>query len=524
MDIDYSVLAWPWSGVLAGGFLILVGGLAMLQRRDTKGSDTQDYQTTHQGQSRKPSSAEAAPPVSSGGRSGDSPRLGSLIKMLSSVRMAQVLLAIGAVLLAIEGTWAVPVHRSPVFVVYVLVLLTALGVAILKKVQSLKFKVPAGGNDPTVAKAHIGDSPYVSPASLCDTFRGTVPTALPFATGRWRMKDVGFLLNHIGIFVILWAALFGSPDVQKAKMMVQRGVPENTAYTKDGKEVTLPFAVTLNEFKTDYYEDGVSPKQYTSTLTIGKERMQTKVNDPCSYGGYVIYQEDYDHEYGQYSVLGLVRDPWLPIVYIGIGMLAIGSVLLLFGKWKAKIIVPAATVLTILFTAITVAKINFGTLMPVLRSWWFVPHIMIYMVAYSLMAIGLVLAVVHAYRSSRTLGTVPTCHTLRFATLSGGQSPLSDLSELMVRSAAALLILGTMSGAIWAKEAWGDYWAWDPKENWAAVTWFIALIYLHLSQEKRGWKGLVVILVAFLALQITWYGVNYLPSAMESMHAYRVQQ
>ena len=132
--------------------------------------------------------------------------------------------------------------------------------------------------------------------------------------------------------------------------------------------------------------------------------------------------------------------------------------------------------------------------MPALRSWWFVPHIFIYMVAYSLMALALVIWLFPVKNKE-------------------------DLSNNLVRSSSALLIIGMLTGAVWARQAWGDYWAWDPKENWAAVTWLISLIHLHL-QDKRGWKAIVVIILAFLALQITWYGVNYLPSALDSLHTY----
>ncbi|MDO4197232.1 MAG: cytochrome c biogenesis protein CcsA, partial [Prevotellaceae bacterium] len=88
-----------------------------------------------------------------------------------------------------------------------------------------------------------------------------------------------------------------------------------------------------------------------------------------------------------------------------------------------------------------------------------------------------------------------------------------------MRSSSALLIIGMLTGSVWARQAWGDYWAWDPKENWAAVTWFVSLIFLHLM-NKKGMKAATILILAFLALQITWYGVNYLPSAMSSIHTY----
>ena len=179
-------------------------------------------------------------------------------------------------------------------------------------------------------------------------------------------------------------------------------------------------------------------------------------------------------------------------------LLALGSVLLLFGRWKARFVIPVTLLLTIVFTMLTVAKINFGTLMPALRSWWFVPHLFIYMIAYSLMAIALVIWIAASLKKRESWQT---------------------LSDNLVRSSSALLIIGMLTGSVWARQAWGDYWAWDAKENWAAVTWLVTLMHLHLK-DKSGWKAITILILAFLALQITWYGVNYLPSAINSLHTY----
>lgn len=120
------------------------------------------------------------------------------------------------------------------------------------------------------------------------------------------------------------------------------------------------------------------------------------------------------------------------------------------------------------------------------------------MVAYSLMALALVMWLVERYNTHERW---------------------QGVSENLVRSSSALLIIGMLTGSVWAREAWGDYWAWDPKENWAAVTWFVTLMHLHLA-NRRGWQAITILVLAFLALQITWYGVNYLPSAMDSLHTY----
>ena len=67
-----------------------------------------------------------------------------------------------------------------------------------------------------------------------------------------------------------------------------------------------------------------------------------------------------------------------------------------------------------------------------------------------------------------------------------------------------------IAGAIWAQEAWGRYWGWDPKETWSFITWVTFAGYLH-ARATSGWKGrraAVIALVGFVALLITYYAVN----------------
>src|SRR4030066_2417705 len=78
---------------------------------------------------------------------------------------------------------------------------------------------------------------------------------------------------------------------------------------------------------------------------------------------------------------------------------------------------------------------------------------------------------------------------------------------------------GLIFGAIWADQAWGVYWSWDPKETWSLITWFIYAFYLH-SRMIRGWRGkkvAIVAVVGFMAVIFTYLGVNLL---LSGLHAY----
>jgi ABC-type transport system involved in cytochrome c biogenesis permease subunit len=84
------------------------------------------------------------------------------------------------------------------------------------------------------------------------------------------------------------------------------------------------------------------------------------------------------------------------------------------------------------------------------------------------------------------------------------------------------LTLGLVFGAFWAKEAWGHYWTWDPKETWAMITWLAYLLYIHyrLVNKKDTDKALWILVVAFVLLLVCWFGINYLAIGESSVHTY----
>ncbi len=78
---------------------------------------------------------------------------------------------------------------------------------------------------------------------------------------------------------------------------------------------------------------------------------------------------------------------------------------------------------------------------------------------------------------------------------------------------------GLIFGAIWADQAWGVYWSWDPKETWSLITWFVYAFFLH-ARLLRGWRGhkiAVVAVMGFVAVIFTYLGVNLL---LSGLHAY----
>jgi cytochrome c-type biogenesis protein CcsB len=96
---------------------------------------------------------------------------------------------------------------------------------------------------------------------------------------------------------------------------------------------------------------------------------------------------------------------------------------------------------------------------------------------------------------------------------------LDNLSYRILGIGFPLLTIGILSGAVWANEAWGSYWSWDPKETWALATWFVFAIYLH-TRLTKGWSGkkpAIIASVGFLTVWICFLGVNLLG---EGLHSY----
>lgn len=95
---------------------------------------------------------------------------------------------------------------------------------------------------------------------------------------------------------------------------------------------------------------------------------------------------------------------------------------------------------------------------------------------------------------------------------------LDNLSYRTLGLGFPLLTIGILSGAVWANEAWGSYWSWDPKETWAFITWLIYAIYLH-TRITKGWQGTKPALIAsigFIVVWICYLGVNLLSKGLHS--------
>ena len=98
----------------------------------------------------------------------------------------------------------------------------------------------------------------------------------------------------------------------------------------------------------------------------------------------------------------------------------------------------------------------------------------------------------------------------------------SRINEISILIGIILLVIGNFLGGIWANESWGRYWGWDPKETWAFLTWIGYILYIHYRfyHPREDKKAMYLLASAFVILLICWFGVNYLPTAQNSVHTY----
>ena len=137
---------------------------------------------------------------------------------------------------------------------------------------------------------------------------------------------------------------------------------------------------------------------------------------------------------------------------------------------------------------------------PALQSPWFVPHVMVYFMGYSFTLISGMLAIIGLFNKQRNYH-VWIDHTMRAAFM--------------------LLMIGICFGSLWADEAWGTYWGWDPKESWALVSLLSVAAYCHLPKKTRHSRaGLVWTAACVSFVVFTYMGMHLLPTADMSVHLY----
>lgn len=199
-------------------------------------------------------------------------------------------------------------------------------------------------------------------------------------------------------------------------------------------------------------------------------------------------------------------------------------------------------------------------LVPALKSNWLMMHVSVMMISYSALMVGSLLAIAFlvvtrgqtvelrgssvgtgSYRPGQKLTAIANLVNTQPAMRADGGgvavlekprsenvtlSPqllnladtLDNISYRIIGLGFPLLTIGIIAGAVWANEAWGSYWSWDPKETWALITWLVFAAYLH-ARITKGWQGRKPAILAasgFMVVWICYLGVNLLGKGLHS--------
>nr|YP_004376603.1 cytochrome C-type biogenesis protein CcsA [Fistulifera solaris]BAK18969.1 cytochrome C-type biogenesis protein CcsA [Fistulifera solaris] len=180
-------------------------------------------------------------------------------------------------------------------------------------------------------------------------------------------------------------------------------------------------------------------------------------------------------------------------------------------------------------------------LVPALQSNWLMMHVSMMLLSYSTLIIGSLLCilflVISRYKDVDLKiiddSALPLYNIMLDYYESKLVSPSTDIAELgklkllqsldnwsyrIIGLGFPFLTIGIISGGVWANEAWGSYWSWDPKETWALITWLVFASYLH-ARITKGWEGKQTAILGSLGFFVIWIcylGVNFLGKGLHS--------
>lgn len=164
--------------------------------------------------------------------------------------------------------------------------------------------------------------------------------------------------------------------------------------------------------------------------------------------------------------------------------------------------------------AVFVASPEISGLVPALQSYWINIHPMVLMTAYAAFgnAFGVGLALLIQEQQIKSRKPSQLCYRLPSI------EELDDLNYKIIVLAFPTLTVGIIMGGIWAYNAWGRFWGWDPKETWAFITALVYAGYLHMRFMKglRGKKAVYISMAGFACVIFTFAGVNFL----SGLHGY----
>jgi cytochrome c-type biogenesis protein CcsB len=177
-------------------------------------------------------------------------------------------------------------------------------------------------------------------------------------------------------------------------------------------------------------------------------------------------------------------------------------------------------------------------LVPALQSNWLMMHVSMMMLSYATLIVGSLLSILFLIISQgndicikptqnmskeiSSINTLAYSNELQFKTIQTSKikllTSIDNWSYRVIGLGFPFLTIGIIAGGVWANEAWGSYWSWDPKETWALITWLVFAAYIH-ARLSHGWSGQKAALLGSIGFVVVWVcylGVNFLGQGLHS--------
>lgn len=307
-------------------------------------------------------------------------------------------------------------------------------------------------------------------------------------------------LLHLGLLIIIVGGLLTRFTASRGILFLEPGHTVDRYLDTSGRGRDIGARVTLDSIKPLSSNAISTAPGYFSYLTVGGSLQIVSPNNPLTVGRIQLSQASVSPSGA--TVFSVYSGFWgRNLVYLGYLLTVTGFFYLIC---KKRLFLPQLIgfLLIVLFFALISPHPPFNPLeifgqspesQPLLQSRWLIVHVSLIIASYLLLALVSLLSLIRPGSLTIPLRLLPI--------------------------AIFLLSTGIAAGSLWAAQAWGRYWAWDPKETWALVTLMVYAAPLHPSFTAvyRGQRLSVYLIFAFLTVLMTYFGVNYLPS----LHAYR---
>jgi cytochrome c-type biogenesis protein CcsB len=196
--------------------------------------------------------------------------------------------------------------------------------------------------------------------------------------------------------------------------------------------------------------------------------------------------------------------------------------ILLIVETKSKTKIIGAIILPITLLIVSFATLilpqpmqNAAPLVPALQSNWLMMHVSMMMLSYATLILGSLLSILFLVITNTKKFSLSINKKTTQAQLLDN---IDDWSYRTIGLGFPFLTIGIIAGAVWANEAWGSYWSWDPKETWALITWLVFAAYIH-ARLTQGWIGKRAAILGSLGFFVVWIcylGVNFLGQGLHS--------